>query len=223
MAIPAVLFLVQGVVVIIRNEVFRHHLARATISHDEGAVKMQLHLTRPLKVEAGRYLNVWIPSVSFWSFLQTHPFTVVSWAATAQDTLDLLIEPRRGLTRELLNHAKRSYTINPIVMFSGPHGMDLAKDRYESVLMVASGFSIAALLPYLKKLIHGYNARMGRARRIHIVWQISSRGRLIIPDSALQLIVAADGLPVQEMLNRALEEDKLDNGCVRCNLPPLEP
>jgi hypothetical protein len=69
MAVPAVLFLVQGVVVIIRNEVFRHHLARATISHDEGGVKMQLHLTRLLKVEAGRYLNVWIPSVSFWSFL----------------------------------------------------------------------------------------------------------------------------------------------------------
>jgi NAD(P)H-flavin reductase len=48
-------------------------------------------------------------------------------------------------------------------MFSGPYGIDLAKDRYESVLIVASGFSIAALLPYLKKLIHGYNARMGHA------------------------------------------------------------
>jgi hypothetical protein len=85
--------------------------------------------------------------------------TVFSWAAPVQDTLDLLIEPQRGLTRELLNHAKRGYTINPIVMFSGPHGMDLAMDRYESVLMVASGFSIAALLPYLKKLIHVWAPR----------------------------------------------------------------
>jgi NAD(P)H-flavin reductase len=177
------MFLVQGVIVIIQNGVFRHHLARATISHDEGAVKMQLRLARPLKVEAGRYINLWIPSVSFWSFLQTHPFTVVSWAATAQDTLELLIEPRRGLTRELLDHAKRGYTINPIVMFSGPHGMDLAMDKYESVLMVASGFGIAALLPYLKKLIRDYNTRVGRARRIHVVWQISDRGRLAISES----------------------------------------
>lgn len=204
----------QGVVIIIRNGVFRHHLARATIIHDEGAVKMQLHVTRPVKVEAGQYINLWIPSVSFWSFLQTHPFTVVSWAATAQDTLDLLIEPRRGLTRELLDHAKRGYTINPIVMFSGPHGIDLAMDKYESVLMVASGFGIAALLPYLKKLIHDYNNRVGRARRIHVVWQIRNRGRLTTLLSMLRLTLAADGLPVQEMLNRALEEDKLDNGCV---------
>jgi predicted ferric reductase len=179
-AIPTAMFLLQSMVIIIRNGVFSHHLARATISHDEGAVKMQLHLTRPLKVEAGRYINLWIPSVSFWSFLQTHPFTVVSWTATAQDTLDLLIEPRRGLTRELLDHAKRGYTLNPMVMFSGPHGMGLAMDKYESVLMVASGFGIAALLPYMKKLIYDYNARMGRARRIHVVWQISNRGRLII-------------------------------------------
>jgi NAD(P)H-flavin reductase len=58
--------------------------------------------------------------------------------------------------------------------------MALAMDRYESVLMMASGFGIAALLPYLKKLIHDYNARVGRARRIRVVWQISNRGRLII-------------------------------------------
>jgi NAD(P)H-flavin reductase len=94
-------------------------------------------------------------------------------------------------------------------------------DKYESVLMVASGFGIAALLPYIKKLIHGYNTRVGRARQIHVVWQISARGRFIISESTSQLTVAADGLPVQEMLNRALEEDKLDNGCVCGNLPPF--
>ncbi|KAH8800659.1 hypothetical protein F5884DRAFT_862570 [Xylogone sp. PMI_703] len=82
-------------------------------------------------------------------------------------------------------------------MFSGLHGMDVAMDEYASVLMVASGFGIAALQPYLKKLIHGYNTRVGQARRIHVVWQISNR---------------ANGLPVQEMLNHALEEDKMDNG-----------
>lgn len=137
----------------------------------------------PLKVEAGQYINLWIPLVSFWYFLQTHRFTVVSWAATAQDTLDLLIEPRRGLTCELLDHAKQGYTINPIVMFSGPHRIDLAMDKYESVLMVASGFGIATLLLYLKKLIHDYNTCVSRARRIHVVWQISDRGRLVISES----------------------------------------
>ncbi|KFY03642.1 hypothetical protein V490_00110 [Pseudogymnoascus sp. VKM F-3557] len=146
-----------------------------------------------------QYINLWIPSVSFWSFLQTHPFTVISWDAKDQVKLDLLIEPRRGLTRELLYHAKKGYTINPLVMFSGPHGANLSMGEYESVLMVASGFGIAAFVPHLKKLIYGYNTRAVRTRRIHLVWQIKSE---------------ADGLAVQEVLNSALKEDKLDDGCI---------
>jgi hypothetical protein len=38
-------------------------------------------------------------------------------------------------------------------MFSGPHGTDVSMDKYKSVLMAASGFGIAAVLPHLKKLI----------------------------------------------------------------------
>jgi NAD(P)H-flavin reductase len=105
--------------------------------HDVGAVKMQLHLPKPLVIDAGQYINLWIPSVSFWSFLQTHPFTVISWDVKEQDTPDLLIKPRIGLTLELLNRAKKDYTINPLVMFSGPHEINVSMGEYESVLMLA--------------------------------------------------------------------------------------
>lgn len=176
-------FLLQSISVIVQNGAFRHHLSRASITHDSGAVKIQLHLRKPLRIDAGRYVNLWVPSVSFWSFLQTHPFMVISWAAKEQDTLDLLIEPQRGLTRELLYHAKKGYTINPIVMFTGPHGRDIVMDDFNSILMVASGFGIAAHLPHLKKLIYGYNARAVRARRIHLVWQIKNKGRTRVPGS----------------------------------------
>ncbi|OAF59117.1 hypothetical protein VC83_04114 [Pseudogymnoascus destructans] len=199
MGIFAATYLLQTGAVIVRNGVFRHQLSRATITHDAGAVKMQLRLSKPLTMDAGQYINLWIPSVSFWSFLQTHPFTVISWDAKDQDRLDLLIEPRRGLTREMLYHAEKGYTINPLVMFSGPHGGTLSMGEYESVLMVASGFGIAAFVPHLKKLIYGYNTRAVRTRRIHLVWQIKNE---------------ADGLIVQEPLNIALEEDKLDDGCI---------
>ncbi|OBT74032.1 hypothetical protein VF21_07829 [Pseudogymnoascus sp. 05NY08] len=159
MGIFAATYLLQTGAVIVRNGVFRHQLSRATITHDAGAVKMQLRLSKPLTMDARQYINLWIPSVSFWSFLQTHPFTVISWDAKDQDRLDLLIEPRRGLTREMLYHAEKGYTINPLVMFSGPYGGTLSMGEYESVLMVASGFSIAAFVPHLKKLIYGYNTR----------------------------------------------------------------
>lgn len=48
--------------------------------------------------------------------------------------------------------------------------------------MVASGFGIAAHLPYLKKLIYSYNTRAVRARRIHLVWQIESKGKMVSPN-----------------------------------------
>ena len=34
---------------------------------------------------------------------------VISWAEKPQEYLDLFIEPRRGLTRELLYHAKNTH------------------------------------------------------------------------------------------------------------------
>jgi NAD(P)H-flavin reductase len=103
---------------------------------------------------------------------------VISWADEPQEALDLFIEPRRGLTCELLYHAQSVNTTNPVVLFTGPHGCSVTMDGYESILMVASGFGIAALQPYLKRLIHGYNARDVQARRIHLIWQIRDIGTI---------------------------------------------
>jgi hypothetical protein len=44
--------------------------------------------------------------------------------------------------------------------------------------MVASGFGIAAQLPYLRQLIYGYNASKTRTRRVHLVWQLETLGKL---------------------------------------------
>jgi NAD(P)H-flavin reductase len=43
------------------------------------------------------------------------------------------------------------------VLFSGLHGISALVCKYENVLMIASDFGVAAYLPYLKRLIHGYN------------------------------------------------------------------
>lgn len=136
-----------------------------------------MSLQHRLRIKEGQYINLWMPSISLWSFTQSHPFVVISWAVREQDTLDLFIEPRSGLTRHLLHHAENRPTIKPRVMFSGPHGRSIAMERYETILMVASGFGIAAQLPYLKRLIHGYNSREVFARRIHLVWQIEDKGK----------------------------------------------
>lgn len=56
-----------------------------------------------------------------------------------------------------------------MVLFSGPHGKAVCINGYENILLVATGFGIAALLLYLKKLVHEYNSRKVSIYRIHLV------------------------------------------------------
>jgi NAD(P)H-flavin reductase len=178
------MLILQAGSVIFYNGVFRYHLSRAALMHDNGAVKVRILLQKPLEIAPGNYINLWIPAVSFGAFLQSHPFIVISWAPGEQHTIDLLIEPQRGLTRDLLYHAKKNRATNYLVLFSGPHRTSFAMDEYESILMVASGFGIATQLPYLKSLIYGYNSRRVQARRIHLVWQIRHKGKF--PEAAFE-------------------------------------
>jgi NAD(P)H-flavin reductase len=67
--------------------------------------------------------------------------------------------------------------MNPWVLFSGPHGKSIPMDDCENIPIVASDFGIAAYLPYLKKLIYGYNTREVRAHRIYLVWQVRDIGK----------------------------------------------
>jgi NAD(P)H-flavin reductase len=152
--------------------------SQAYISHVNDIIKIRLSLSRPLRIEAGQYIGLWIPAVSFWSFLQTHPFTVTSWSEGEQNSLDLFIEPRGGLTQRLLYHSKTHYGGPPcLALFSGPHGISAPVSDYETVLMISSGFGIAAQLPYLTQLIYGYNACKTRTRRVHLVWQLETIGK----------------------------------------------
>lgn len=207
--------LLQTGSIIFQNGLFRYHRSRAALTHDHGAIKVRMQLQRPLRIDAGKYINLWIPAVSFGAFLQSHPFMVISWAPGKLHTIDLLIDPQRGLTRELLYHAKEGHAMNLLVVFSGPHGTSVAMDEYESIFMVASGFGIATHLPYLKRLIYGYNSRRVRARRIHLVWQIRHKSEFLGTAESRQILTGpADAVVAQSLLNDALQDDKLDDGCV---------
>lgn len=172
-AFPTILAL-QTVSVALRNGIFRHALARAQISDSNGAARIYIDLHQPLDVKVGQYVNLWMPT-TLWSAFQTHPFVVISWAEHPQQTLELLIEPRQGFTRDLLSQAKNNQ--DPLALFSGPHGLSAPVDEFETVVMVATGWGIAAHVPYLNQLISGYNKHKVRARRVHLIWQIRDIGK----------------------------------------------
>jgi hypothetical protein len=184
-AVFSVLLALQWSLILFRNLAWRGHMPRAVITRTEEAITIELKLTsRPLALDSGQYIVLYMPFISFWSFsfLQSHPFIVTSWAPSPQETLELFVQPRRGLTSRYLSAKPgvpfRTLKSGPFrALISGPHGISTPMSEYETVLMVATGFGIAAQLPHLSELIHGYNTSQTRTKRVHLVWQMPSLGK----------------------------------------------
>ena len=163
-----------------RNFSFQRGFPRARVTKVSNGIKITVIVPSRLQIKPGQYINLWIPSVSFWSFLQSHPFVVASCTEGEQTTLELLIGPQKGLTskflRNSINVSGSTSADLRLALFSGPHGLSAPLADYETVLLVASGLGIAMQLPYLRHLIRGYNDFQVRTRRIHLVWQLESLG-----------------------------------------------
>ena len=106
---------------------------------------------------------------------------VTFWSHEEQNQLELFVEPRRGLTREFLYHAQAGERGGVFgsrwVLLSGPHRINVPVGEYESILLVGTEFGMAALLPYLQQLIHGYQIRRVCTRRIRVIWQVRHIGK----------------------------------------------
>lgn len=165
------------------------------------AVHIRVLLPRRVKVQAGQYINLWMPSVSLCSWMQTHPFTVTSWSKGKQDTVELLVKPRSGFTADLLRHAPGAAgsSVSFLALFTGPHGVSEKVSNYESILLLASGSGIAVAIPYLKKMIYGYNTCTSQVRRLHLVWQVDSVDKMT---------------PALSLINNLLKDDIMDDGYV---------
>jgi len=91
--------------------------------------------------------------------------------------------------------------------------ISLPGKSFTTVLTVATGFGIAAQLPYLTKLIHGYHSCKARTRRVHL-WQLQRLGRFNVESPFQELTLPDLGLAAQSLLNNALNDDTLDDGYV---------
>jgi hypothetical protein len=180
-------------------------------------ITVRLILPKPVKVKAGQYINLWLPSVGLWSWAQTHPFMVTSWSDEKQPVLDLLIEPRRGLSAAIHRQARAAGhgSLSFLALYSGPHGISESVSQYERVLMVATGSGIATVIPYVRMLIHGYNTCTSYVRWIHLIWQVDNLGKLF---RLINKIGSSDitdfAISGTGQLNALLRSDVLDNGYV---------
>ncbi|ELQ33925.1 hypothetical protein OOU_Y34scaffold00845g4 [Pyricularia oryzae Y34] len=131
------------------------------------AIKVTIHLPRPLRIAAGQYVNLTIPSLDASSSIQSHPFVVTSWSKDRQKSLDLFVERRRGFTRKL--HLADSQEGRHAII-SGPFGRRVSLLEFDFVLLLASGYGIAAQAAYLRELVS-----RGNRQKAHLVWLISKR------------------------------------------------
>ena len=132
--------------------------------------------------------------------------------------MELLVQPRRGLTADLLHHASLApeSSVALLALFTGPHGTTEDVNKYETALLIASGFGVAAVIPYLKKMIYGYNTCTLQVRRLHLVWQVESIGECVFPQGSVKIANEADmTIAAQGLLNNLLEDDIIDKGYVR--------
>jgi Ferric reductase NAD binding domain len=201
-----------GTIVVYRNGLFRYGWPRAEITHSKGAVLVTVALSRPIHVKAGQHVSLWVfvPSTSFHSLIEYHPFVIASWSNGPLDTL--------GLTRHLLHRSQTRPDACP-ALFSGPHGRSIPVGENEVVLMVASGYGIATQLPCLKQLLHDYNSRQAKSRRIHLVWTLKTLGTSYCPAACMGLTFLDLAMAVESLLNHALVSDTLDDGYVSKTLP----
>jgi hypothetical protein len=215
---------VEGVILLYHNGILAHmprvgEIFKYPGEDDDSPVQLTILPKEPLKMEAGQYINICIPSLGVWSFMQSHPFVVTSWTGKQQTKLELIIEPRRGWTKKLHSRAiTASWQSGGLgwVLFTGPHGVPVPVDEYEYIFMVVSGYGIIAHLPLLERLVQGTLAREVRARRICLVWEFDDIGESDLHDSCLShLKVIGLYKAVYPLFNWILVEDrKLGNNCV---------
>lgn len=164
--------------------IFRNHVRgkprpSVVVTEGFGGLHVTVTLPRPWKRGPGQYIYLSAPNMSIFSGLQRHPFMVFEWPS--DDSISLLIQPKRGFTKQLLqacepNQDKLTLRKSKIkeyrglVYIEGPYGLQHNLGEYGTVIMFASGFGIASHVPYIKDLVRRYRLFEIKTRDIVLVW-----------------------------------------------------
>jgi NAD(P)H-flavin reductase len=161
------------------NSFFTAGLPRATVSRVGQAVLVKLPIPNRMNVQAGQTVKICFPRLNYRSLFQFHPLVIAS--AENEDVgtnLVLIVEPRRGWTRRLMEKAGSDLPDSRelCAVIAGPYGLSVPVHNYGVVVLAASGWGLVAVLPYLQSIARGFTTFVTRCRRLHLVWQIDDIG-----------------------------------------------
>jgi NAD(P)H-flavin reductase len=151
--------------------------AKAAIFHGDGLLRIDLELTRPIRVRAGQHVWLRIPSTSHTSFAESHSFTIASWGDIQKGKtkeITLLIDVKAGFTRKLKMLANLESTniqrFNAYI--DGPYGSQLKVEEYGTVILYATGIGIGPQLAIVKHLLESREAGRAKTQRVTLLWEI---------------------------------------------------
>jgi predicted ferric reductase len=146
-------------------------LPQATIEKDGKIMIVSVTLPRPWNFKAGQHIKLCIPSLSWVSFLQWHPFTLSSYElVNGKMVIHLMIRERKGFTAILANKGNLDQGMDALI--DGPYGKQIQLRTYSTVLLFASGIGIAGILLYAQQTLEEYDAQRTSCRRIFLFWEI---------------------------------------------------
>ncbi|KIW86664.1 uncharacterized protein Z519_12719 [Cladophialophora bantiana CBS 173.52] len=134
---------------------------------------MYLHIrpTRPWRFRGGQFVYLRFVDLDYSSILQNHPFYISWWYKNSEgDDIGVCIaEKRRGLTEKLStidDKAKKK------VLIEGPYGKRLRLDKYETILLFATGIGITGLISMVAELFKSPERSPVNLRRIALFWEL---------------------------------------------------
>ncbi|QUC22835.1 uncharacterized protein UV8b_07076 [Ustilaginoidea virens] len=158
-----------------------HTPAVASFAPETGMIRLQVHPSAiPARQNPGQHY--------FLSFgrrpWESHPFSLAGWSsatphagekssdaglrAGSPASLTFMIRPRHGITKRLREQLENAAgKCRPTVVLEGPYGAEANFGQYASVLFIAGGSGITAVLPYVRGLV---DRRMGP--RARLVWAV---------------------------------------------------
>lgn len=181
---------------------------------DEGMLKMTVYTTELQKWRPGQHVFLRFPR---WSLLDNHAFTIASVPTetyvmdqegnTTMAPIVFLLRAHGGVTKKLAQHAQLFGSSKSMISYiDGPYGglSERLEEMFDSVILIAGGSGIRAMLPHLLHISKRIGKSSGaagiqtRIQEVHLIWSVKSRGALKWIEEELN--VAAGSAPEEAVL-----------------------